>query len=124
MGDQESPNEYYSRAYLSVMKMREMGIPKTDIETNRHILRCLSSKYELRILRCLVLFFFSSSCFMRASIKARFCFKAEELASTPAAVSSSCASCSFFHIFLLQSHIDSLTVPTERPPLLPREYAP
>ena len=49
-GDQESPNEYFSRAYLIVMKMREMGIQKTYLETNRHILRCLSSKYELCLL--------------------------------------------------------------------------
>ena len=37
----------------------------------------------------------SSSCFIRASTKARFCFKAEELASISAAFSSSCASSSF-----------------------------
>ncbi|CAN0405900.1 unnamed protein product, partial [Scytosiphon promiscuus] len=30
MGEQESPNEYFSRAYLIVMKMREMGVQKTD----------------------------------------------------------------------------------------------
>ena len=47
MGDQESPNEYFSRAYLIIMKIREMGIPKTNLETNRHIRRCLSSKYGL-----------------------------------------------------------------------------
>ena len=29
------------------MKMREMGVHKTALETNRHILRCLLSKYEL-----------------------------------------------------------------------------
>ncbi|CAN0583651.1 unnamed protein product, partial [Laminaria digitata] len=47
MSDKESPNECFSRAYLIVMKMREMGVHKTALETNRHILRCLSSKYEL-----------------------------------------------------------------------------
>ncbi|CAN0487479.1 unnamed protein product, partial [Laminaria digitata] len=45
MSDKESPNEYFSRAYLIVMKMREMGVRKTALETNRHILRGLSSMY-------------------------------------------------------------------------------
>ena len=50
MGDQESPNEYFSRGYIIAMKMREMGVHKTDLtdlETNRHILRGLSSRCEL-----------------------------------------------------------------------------
>ena len=47
MSDEESSNEYFSRAYLIVMKMREMGVHKTALETNRHTLRCLLSKYEL-----------------------------------------------------------------------------
>ena len=47
MVDQESADEYFSRAHLIVMKMREMRIPKTNIETNCCILRCLSSKHEL-----------------------------------------------------------------------------
>ena len=49
MSDKESPNKYFfSRAYLIVMKMREMGVQKMALETNRHIiLRYLSSKYEL-----------------------------------------------------------------------------
>ena len=47
MSDKECRNEYFSRAYLIVMKVRKMGVHKTALERNRHILRFLSSKYEL-----------------------------------------------------------------------------
>lgn len=56
MGDQHPLNGYFSRAHLLVTEMRERRAHKTELETNRHIRGCLSSKSWLvkLVFRCVI----------------------------------------------------------------------
>ena len=43
----EKPETYFERMTITREKLAEVGIPKSDHESNLHILQCLSPHYEL-----------------------------------------------------------------------------